>query len=108
MSVRTLRLRPPRWLPAWTATLYWKTAVFITVMCCLLVAVLGVLVHVLINQQTQDRARHTALAELDRGMSAYAAGDPLERNVVVNPPDLPAALREMTVQRHERATQLAT
>ena len=108
MSVRTLRLRLPRWLPAWTATLYWKTAVFITVMCCLLVAVLGVLVHVLINQQTQDRARHTVLAELDRGMSAYAAGDPLERNVVVNPPDLPAPLREMTVQRHERATQLAT
>ncbi|WP_066934901.1 sensor histidine kinase [Streptomyces sp. NBRC 110611] len=106
--MRTLRLRPPRWLPAWTATLYWKTAVFITVMCCLLATVIGILVHVLVDRQTQDRARNTALSELDRSMSAYVAGDPLDRNVAVDPPDLPVPLREMTVRRHERGTQLAT
>ncbi|MFE1176394.1 sensor histidine kinase [Streptomyces sp. NPDC058773] len=101
-------LRPPRWLRAWTATLHWKAAVFITVMCCLLATVLGGLVHVLVDRQTQDRARHTALAELDRSTSAYVAGDPVERNVSVNPPDLPAPLRQMTVRQHERGTQLGS
>ncbi|MFI1200103.1 HAMP domain-containing histidine kinase (plasmid) [Streptomyces sp. BHT-5-2] len=106
--MRTLRPRAPRWLHAWTATLYWKAAVFITVMCCLLAAVLGILVHVLVDRQTQDRARHTALAELERNQSAYVAGTPLDRNISVNPTDLPAPLRDMTLQRHERGTQLAT
>ncbi|KOT86214.1 ATPase [Streptomyces sp. NRRL F-5755] len=101
-------MRPPRWLPAWTATLRFKTAVFITVMCYVLATVLGALVHVLVDRQTQDRARTTALSELDRGKSAYVAGDPLPRDVAVDPPGLPAPLRTMTVQRHERATQLVT
>ncbi|WP_044366956.1 sensor histidine kinase [Streptomyces natalensis] len=106
--MRPVRSRPPQWLQAWTATLYWKTAVFITVMCCLLAAVLGMLVHVLVDGQTQDRARHVALEELDRSTSAYVTGAPLSRDVAVDPPDLPAPLRKMTVQRHERGTQLAT
>ncbi|GGU65629.1 two-component sensor histidine kinase [Streptomyces albospinus] len=97
----------PRLLPAWTATLYWKSAVFITLMCCLLAVVLGILVHVLVGRQTQDRARSTALAELDRAVAAYRAGEPLGRNASVDPPDLPAPLREMTVNHDERATQLA-
>ncbi|MGD3112742.1 sensor histidine kinase [Streptomyces sp. YGL11-2] len=97
----------PRLLPAWTATLYWKSAVFITLMCCLLAVVLAVLVHVLVDRQTQARARSTALAELDRTVAAYGAGEPLGRDAAVNPPDLPAALREMTVKREERGTQLA-
>ncbi|MFJ9615238.1 sensor histidine kinase [Streptomyces noursei] len=106
--MRTPQPRPSRWLHAWTATLYWKASVFITVMCCLLAAVLGTLVHVLVDRQTQDRARHTALAELDRSTSAYVAGHPLDRNVSVNPTDLPASLRSMVVERHERGTELAT
>ncbi|MEU8912078.1 HAMP domain-containing sensor histidine kinase [Streptomyces nigrescens] len=106
--MRTPRTRPPRRLHAWTATLHWKAAVFITVMCCLLATVLGTLVHVLVDRQTQDRARRTALAELDRSRSAYVAGNPLDRNVAENPPDLPAPLRDMTVRHHERGTQLAT
>ena len=35
-------MRRPR-LPAWTATITWKAAVFITVMCCALAALLGAL-----------------------------------------------------------------
>ncbi|MFD9209490.1 hypothetical protein ACFVZM_24860 [Streptomyces sioyaensis] len=46
-------------------------------MCCLLVAVLGVLVHVLINQQTQDRARHTVLAERTAACPRTLPGTPL-------------------------------
>lgn len=88
----TRRPSPPRRLPAWTATLYWETAVFITVMCCLLATVLGVLMHVLVDRQTQARARGAALAELDRTVAAYVAGQPLGRSAAVVPPDLPAAL----------------
>ncbi|MEV4744112.1 HAMP domain-containing sensor histidine kinase [Streptomyces sp. NPDC049555] len=108
MSGRRPRLRGRvRRLPAWTATLYWKAAVFITAMCCLLAVMVGVLVHVLVDRQTQDRARGAALAELDRTVAAYVAGQPLGRNAAVDPPDLPAPLREMAVQRQERGTQLA-
>ncbi|MEV5510347.1 sensor histidine kinase [Streptomyces orinoci] len=100
------RPSPPWRLPAWTATLYWKTAVFITVMCCLLAVVLGVLVHVLVDRQTQYRMRGAALAELDRTVTAYVAGQPLGADAAVDPPDLPAPLRELAAGRHERGTQL--
>ncbi|MFF4699048.1 sensor histidine kinase [Streptomyces chattanoogensis] len=101
------RSRPPLLLRAWAATLYAKSAVFITVMCCLLAALLGILVHVLVDRQTEDRARSAALDELNRAVTAYVAGEPLGRNAEVNPPDLPAALREMAVHHHERGTELA-
>ncbi|MGW1373015.1 sensor histidine kinase [Streptomyces sp. NPDC002446] len=101
------RPRPPRLLPTWAATLYGRSAVFITVMCCLLAALLGILVHVLVGRQTEDRARSAALDELDRAVTAYVAGEPLGRNAAVDPPDLPAPLREMAVRRQERGTELA-
>ncbi|MEV0371872.1 HAMP domain-containing sensor histidine kinase [Streptomyces sp. NPDC050636] len=103
----TRRQRPPLRLPAWTATLYGKSAVFITVMCCLLAALLGILVHVLVGRQTEARARSAALDELDRAVTTYVAGEPLDRNAAVNPPDLPAPLREMAVQHQQRGTELA-
>ncbi|MGY5137232.1 ATP-binding protein [Streptomyces nigrescens] len=93
-------------LPAWTATLYWKFAVFVIVMCCVLATVVGVLVHVLVGRQTEDQARGAALAELDTVAAAYVAGEPLGRNAAVNPADLPASLRAMA-RRGERGTQLA-
>ncbi|MFI0153352.1 sensor histidine kinase [Streptomyces lydicus] len=92
-------------LPGWTATLYWKFAVFLTVMCCTLAALLGVLVHVLVGRQTESQARGAALDELDNAVATYVAGEPLGRNAAVDPPDLPRPLREMA--RHkERGTQL--
>ncbi|GAA5608937.1 sensor histidine kinase [Streptomyces platensis] len=92
-------------LPAWTATLYWKFAVFVIVMCCVLATVVGVLVHVLVGRQTEEQARSAALAELDTAAAAYVAGEPLGRNAAVNPADLPASL--LTMARHgQRGTQL--
>ncbi|MCS0634277.1 HAMP domain-containing histidine kinase [Streptomyces sp. LP05-1] len=80
-------------LPAWTATLTWKAAVFITVMCCALAALLGALVHVSVTRQTVDSAREKALERLTDVTEAYEAGEPLPRFAGVDPPGLPSALR---------------
>ncbi|MFE3324720.1 ATP-binding protein [Streptomyces sp. NPDC059176] len=87
------RLRPP----AWTATLTWKAAVFITVMCCSLAALLGVLVHVSVTKQTVDQARDKALVRLEDATEAYEAGDPVGRPGAVDPPGLPAELRALAL-----------
>lgn len=49
----------PSWagtrLSALTATLRWKAAFFIVVMCCFLATALGVLVHVVVGVQSEIR-----------------------------------------------------
>ena len=64
-------------LPHWAGTLAVKAAVFITVMCCGLAAMLGVLVHVSVTDQTVGQARSLALARLADATKAYQAGDTL-------------------------------
>ncbi|TJZ57460.1 HAMP domain-containing histidine kinase [Streptomyces piniterrae] len=76
-------------------------------MCCLLAALLGILVHALVGRQSADRARNMALDELDRVVTSYVAGEPLGPDAAVDPPDLPAPLRAMAVRRQERGTALA-
>lgn len=104
MTAGRARARIP--LLAWMTTLYWKFAVFVIVMCCVLTAVVGVLVHVLVGRQTESQARSEALTELDSVADTYEAGKPLGRNAAVDPVDLPASLRAMAL-RGERGTQLA-
>ncbi|MGW1769870.1 histidine kinase dimerization/phospho-acceptor domain-containing protein [Streptomyces sp. NPDC002073] len=82
-------------LPAWTATLTWKSACFIVVMCCTLAAVLGGLVHVEVTRQTVHTAREKALAKLTDTARAYEAGDPLPHGSGIDPAGLPHALREL-------------
>lgn len=86
--------RRPR-LPAWTATLTWKAAVFITVMCCALAALLGVLVHTAVTRQTVDHAREKSLARLTEVSRAYEAGEALPPRAGLDPPGLPRALRAL-------------
>ncbi|MFE6894513.1 ATP-binding protein [Streptomyces sp. NPDC057694] len=93
------------WLPARAASLTWKAAAFITVMCCALTALLGVLVHVSVTRQTVGEARDRALSRLDEGAKALAAGDRLGPGVAVDPPDLPASLRDLAA-RGEHGTML--
>ncbi|WP_406214189.1 ATP-binding protein [Streptomyces decoyicus] len=99
----------PSWagtrLSAPTATLRWKAAFFIVVMCCFLATALGVLVHVVVGVQSEANARDAALGVLDDTVKAYIAGEPLARDAAVDPADLPAALRDMA-RRGERGTQL--
>ncbi|MFD7319989.1 ATP-binding protein [Streptomyces sp. NPDC059875] len=94
--------RRPR-LPAWTATLTWKSAVFITVMCCALAALLGVLVHVSVAGQTVNDSRERALTRLAAASRAYEAGDPLPRFSGIDPEGLPDSLRALAL-RGERGT----
>ncbi|MFJ9741450.1 ATP-binding protein [Streptomyces sp. NPDC101166] len=93
-------------LPQWAGTLAVKAAVFITVMCCALAALLGVLVHVQVTDQTVGQARALALSRLTDATAAYEAGDPLRPGAGVDPAGLPTALRELTA-RGERGTMVA-
>ncbi|MEU0673441.1 ATP-binding protein [Streptomyces sp. NPDC006172] len=93
-------------LPQWAGTLAVKAAVFITVMCCALAALLGVLVHVQVTDQTVGQARTLALSRLTDATAAYEAGDALRPEAGVDPAGLPAALRELAAHG-ERGTMVA-
>ncbi|WP_328309652.1 HAMP domain-containing histidine kinase [Streptomyces sp. NBC_00442] len=84
-------------LPAWTATLTWKSAVFITVMCCALASLLGVLVHVSVTRQTVGEARDKALDRLTDVTRMYEAGEQLPPGSGIDPPELPGSLRALAV-----------
>lgn len=95
-----------RVLPRWAGPLALKTAVFITVMCCALAALLGVLVHVQVTDQTVGQARELALRRLAEATEAYEAGESLRRHAGVDPPELPGELRRLAVSG-ERGTVVA-
>ncbi|MFJ7997872.1 histidine kinase dimerization/phospho-acceptor domain-containing protein [Streptomyces sp. NPDC096310] len=99
-------MRPGLRPPAWTATLAWKAAVFISVMCCALAALLGVLVHVSVTRQTVDSARAKALSRLTDVARTYEAGGPLPRFAGVDAPGLPEPLRALAVHGR-RGTMVA-
>jgi signal transduction histidine kinase len=82
-------------LPRWAGTLAAKAAAFITVMCCALAALLGILVHVSVTNQTVGQARELALTKLTDATAAFEAGDTLTGGAGVDPPDLPEPLREL-------------
>lgn len=98
-------MRTPR-RPAWTATLTWKAALFIAVMCCALAALLGILVHASVTGQTVSDSREKALARLTDVTRLYEAGEPLPRFAGVDPPGLPPSLHALAV-RGERGTVVA-
>ncbi|MFD9356845.1 ATP-binding protein [Streptomyces sp. NPDC060031] len=91
-----MRLR----LPAWTATLTWKSACFIVVMCCSLAAVVGALVHVEVTRQTVATARDKALGKLHDASRAYQAGEALPPESGLDPAELPASLRALALSGH--------
>ncbi|MGI5445497.1 ATP-binding protein [Streptomyces sp. CA-243310] len=84
-------------LPAWTASLTWKAACFIVIMCCSLAAVLGALVHVEVTRQTVGTARDKALERLRDASRAYEAGEALPPDSGLDPTELPPSLRELAV-----------
>ncbi|MGW7462104.1 histidine kinase dimerization/phospho-acceptor domain-containing protein [Streptomyces sp. NPDC054797] len=100
------RLRLPLRPPAWTATLTWKSACFIVVMCCSLAAVLGALVHVEVTRQTVATAREKALGKLHDASRAYEAGEALPPDAGLDPVGLPPELRALAVGG-QRATVVA-
>ncbi|WP_406440512.1 HAMP domain-containing histidine kinase [Streptomyces sp. NBC_00631] len=93
-------------LPRWAGTLAAKSAAFIAVMCCALAALLGVLVHVSVTDQTVAQARDQALARLAEATTAYQAGDALPRDARLDPRGLPAPLRALALAG-DRGTMVA-
>ncbi|MET9382994.1 HAMP domain-containing sensor histidine kinase [Streptomyces sp. NPDC002928] len=93
-------------LPRWAGTLAVKAAVFIIVMCCALAALLGVLVHVQVTDQTVGQARDLALSRLTDATEAYEAGDRLLPGAGVDPEGLPAPLRALAAAG-KRGTMVA-
>ncbi|MFJ8083920.1 ATP-binding protein [Streptomyces sp. NPDC096205] len=89
-----------------TGTLAVKSAVFITVMCCALAALLGVLVHVSVTNQTVGQARDLALDRLAQATDAFEAGDTPMPGTGVDPEGLPTRLRELAAGG-ERGTMVA-
>ncbi|MFJ9926267.1 Signal transduction histidine kinase [Streptomyces misionensis] len=96
-----------RLMPRWAGPLAVKAAVFITVMCCALAALLGVLVHVSVTNQTVGQARELALSRLADATHAYEAGDALLPNAGVDPEGLPGSLRSLAVSG-QRGTMVST
>ncbi|MCX4794916.1 HAMP domain-containing histidine kinase [Streptomyces sp. NBC_01242] len=82
-------------MPPWTATLTGKSAVFITVMCCALAALLSVLVHTEVTRATVSQAREEALSRLADVGAAYKAGEELPPGSGIDPPGLPTSLRAL-------------
>nr|WP_240982765.1 HAMP domain-containing sensor histidine kinase [Streptomyces sp. S3(2020)] len=76
-------------------------------MCCALAALLGVLVHVSVTNQTVGQARDLALQRLEDATSAYEAGDTLGPFAGVDPPGLPESLRDLAVAG-DRGTMVAS
>ncbi|MGW8061505.1 ATP-binding protein [Streptomyces ziwulingensis] len=93
-------------LPRWAGPLAVRAAAFIIVMCCALAALLGVLVHVSVTDQTVGQARDAALSRLREATESYEAGGPLRRGAGVDPPGLPERLRELAVSGR-RGTMVA-
>ncbi|MEU7051505.1 histidine kinase dimerization/phospho-acceptor domain-containing protein, partial [Streptomyces eurythermus] len=94
-------------LPHWSGALAVRAAAFITVMCCALAALLGVLVHVSVTDQTVGQARELALSRLADATEAYEAGDRLLPGARVDPAELPPSLRRLAVSG-QRGTMVAT
>ncbi|MFM9610081.1 two-component sensor histidine kinase [Streptomyces sp. V2] len=101
-------MSPPRLIrnPRWTRTLAFKAAAFITVMCCALATMLGVLVHVQVTNQTVGQSRDVALSKLADATDAYEAGDALAPNAGVDPEGLPQELKALAAAG-ERGTMVA-
>ncbi|MCN9240093.1 ATP-binding protein [Streptomyces sp. RY43-2] len=76
-------------------------------MCCGLAAVLGMLVHVQVTDQTVGAARSRALARLTQATRAYEAGARLPRRTGVDLPGLPERLRELA-EDGQRGTMVGT
>ncbi|MFI8195573.1 ATP-binding protein [Streptomyces sp. NPDC085942] len=92
--------------PSWTASLTWKSAVFLTAMCCTLAALLGFLVHTAVTRQVVEQAREKTLDKLEAVTEAYEAGEPLPPGSGIDPPGLPGSLREVAAGG-ERGTVVA-
>ncbi|MER6450455.1 two-component sensor histidine kinase [Streptomyces venezuelae] len=78
------------------SSLRWKIALTTTMVCCMVAAALGILVHNVVARQMVGEVRKAAATELEHALGHYEYGTAHgDVNAVLNPPDLPRRLREL-------------
>lgn len=81
-----------------------KTALVIAGTAAIVATLIGLLVHQLTAEDQRKNAGRAADARLVAAVGAYSSG--IDSGALVNPPDLPAALRRTVTDRPVRATCL--
>ncbi|MGW7490773.1 ATP-binding protein [Streptomyces sp. NPDC054786] len=81
-----------------------KTALVIAGAAAIVATLIGLLVHQLTVEDQRKNAAHVVDARLVEAVSAYASG--IDSGALVNPRDLPTALRRTVTERPVRATCL--
>ncbi|MER7821884.1 HAMP domain-containing sensor histidine kinase [Streptomyces sp. NPDC096097] len=78
------------------SSLRWKIALTTTMVCCMVAAALGILVHNVVARQMVGEVRKAAATELAHALGHYEYGTAHgDVNAVLDPPDLPRRLREL-------------
>ncbi|MFJ3517205.1 MULTISPECIES: sensor histidine kinase [unclassified Streptomyces] len=78
------------------SSLRWKIALTTTMVCCMVAAALGILVHNVVARQMVGEVRKAADTELDHALGHYEYGTAHgDVNVVFDPAGLPRPLREL-------------
>lgn len=81
------------------SSLRWRIALTTTMVCCLVAAALGILVHNVVARQVVGEVRKEVQQDLDHAFSHYAYGTTHgDVNVALDPPDLPGPLRELVAR----------
>ncbi|MGW7458734.1 sensor histidine kinase [Streptomyces sp. NPDC054797] len=81
------------------SSLRWKIALTTTMVCCLVAAALGVLVHNVVARQIVGEVRKEADAELDHALGHYEYGTAHgDVDIALDPPDLPGPLRALVAR----------
>ncbi len=80
-------------------SLRWKIALTTTMVCCMVAAALGVLVHNVVARQIVGEVRKDADRDLDHAIGHYQYGTAHgDVNVALDPPALPRPLREVVAR----------
>ncbi|WP_326589012.1 HAMP domain-containing sensor histidine kinase [Streptomyces sp. NBC_01294] len=81
------------------SSLRWKIALTTTMVCCMVAAALGILVHNVVARQIVGEVRKEADTELDHALGHYEYGTAHgDVNAALDPPDLPARLRALVAR----------
>ncbi|MFB7463618.1 sensor histidine kinase [Streptomyces sp. NPDC056224] len=81
------------------SSLRWKIALTTTMVCCMVAAALGILVHNVVARQIVGEVRKEAYGDLDHALGHYEYGTAHgDVAAVLDPPDLPERLRELVAR----------
>ncbi|MFJ9341484.1 sensor histidine kinase [Streptomyces sp. NPDC101733] len=81
------------------SSLRWKIALTTTMVCCMVAAVLGILVHNVVARQVVGEVRKDVERDLDHALGHYEYGTAHgDVQIALDPPGLPAPLRELVTR----------